>query len=509
MTPVRDLYHLIRSLSMSEKRYIKLMLKRRIGKEGKNNLRLFDELFAQKEFNEPAIRNQCKGQIKNFSSTKSQLYSFILTTLRLFHSRSSGDNFLLERLQEIEILHSKGLCAECDRLIKKSIVSAAHYANPLAQAMLLNWEARIRGERKYEDITSRQIEELHKNEIQVLEQYETVIHYRTITDRFFCLQFRDMFVRSGKLKYEAYPGPAFSALKKNNLSIDARIKMYFAIVGYYLGIGDHKNSFKYNNLLIAMIESLPYHTSEMQRHYINALFNLCVVSVSQNKFDQANQAVKKIQGLKGLSDNNKLTVTGFFCFLQGNRLVQLGSFKKAAKNADELAEYIEKNKYRLDNAFSLTLHYLIACSYFGNNQFSKAIEWSNKILNQIKTDRRVDLFLSARVLIILAHIEKGNYDVAVYLGKSFNRVLFKNSKLNRIKNALVEFIRKRLYPASLNRTISEREIQKAYIEFKYAIEKLIKDPFEKNLLNYFDILSWVQGKIENKTYGEVIRRKSK
>ncbi|HEY4798600.1 MAG TPA: hypothetical protein VII99_05930, partial [Bacteroidia bacterium] len=183
MTPGKDLFHLIQSLTMSEKRYINLILKRQIGKEGKNYLSLFDEVAAQKEYDEHAIKKKVAGQIKNFTATKMQLYALVLRTLRLFKSRVIGENSLFENLQNIEILFSKGLYRECGRLIKKAKHAAEFYDNHLVKISLLNWEARIRRELKYENISIQQIDELNLQEKEVIGEYKAVAGYRNVVDR--------------------------------------------------------------------------------------------------------------------------------------------------------------------------------------------------------------------------------------------------------------------------------------------------------------------------------------
>ena len=53
---------------------------------------------------------------------------------------------------------------------------------------------------------------------------------------------------------------------------------------------------------------------------------------------------------------------------------------------------------------------------------------------------------------------------------------------------------------------------KRYLFFKQlilALKPIVKDPLEEKFLNYFDIISWLESKIENRTVQEVIKEKAK
>ena len=47
------------------------------------------------------------------------------------------------------------------------------------------------------------------------------------------------------------------------------------------------------------------------------------------------------------------------------------------------------------------------------------------------------------------------------------------------------------------------------MEWKKELEKIFKDPFEQGGIQDFDFISWLESKIENKSFGEIVRRKVK
>src|ERR1051326_100169 len=106
MTPDKDLFNLIQSLDSNEKRYVKLVMSLQAGES--NYKHLFDSIAIQKEYNEQALRKKFKSQIKDFPSTKRNLYQLTLRGLRLYHAKSSFEIQLYEMLQNIEVLFRKG-----------------------------------------------------------------------------------------------------------------------------------------------------------------------------------------------------------------------------------------------------------------------------------------------------------------------------------------------------------------------------------------------------------------
>ena len=80
-TPSNKLFHLVKSLSGSEKRYFKLFVS---AKENGNNKyeQLFDAIDTQAEFNDDALRLTIYGdepiETRKFSELKAYLYDLIL-----------------------------------------------------------------------------------------------------------------------------------------------------------------------------------------------------------------------------------------------------------------------------------------------------------------------------------------------------------------------------------------------------------------------------------------------
>ena len=56
---------------------------------------------------------------------------------------------------------------------------------------------------------------------------------------------------------------------------------------------------------------------------------------------------------------------------------------------------------------------------------------------------------------------------------------------------------------------SKKESLQFFKQLKLALEPVVKDPLEEKFLVYFDIMSWLESKIENKKFADVVKSKLK
>ena len=114
-----ELFHLIKSLSKSEKRYFKLETQQN---ESADYLLLFDAIEQQKTYNEAEIKAlfKDKGFIVQLTTIKNYLKQRILQSLRNFHQKISKNAELIDILRNVEILFHKGQYQICESELKRA-----------------------------------------------------------------------------------------------------------------------------------------------------------------------------------------------------------------------------------------------------------------------------------------------------------------------------------------------------------------------------------------------------
>src|ERR1700758_1816031 len=141
-------FNLIKSLTMSEKRYFKIFSERHtIGKQNKYVV-LFDELDKSETEDDQVIKKNIRKQRGNtdfLSADKNYLYNLILRSLNDFHDSKTFNLEIKEALQSIEILFHKGLYKECLSLINKTEKLAGECESFQLMIDLLMWKKKCSG----------------------------------------------------------------------------------------------------------------------------------------------------------------------------------------------------------------------------------------------------------------------------------------------------------------------------------------------------------------------------
>src|SRR5688572_28813488 len=121
-----DVFRLIKSMSMSEKRHFKLFSSGHVGGESKNYLRLFDAICRQDEYDEESIRREFEGTAlaRHLPAEKNYLYAHLLESLNAFNREKTflarHSNYLIS----IEILFNRGLFDQSQKIIRKAKTEA-------------------------------------------------------------------------------------------------------------------------------------------------------------------------------------------------------------------------------------------------------------------------------------------------------------------------------------------------------------------------------------------------
>ena len=116
---MKNLYTLIKNLTQSEKRYVKLRLQST--KAASQSILYFDTIAKQKQYNFGEIEVLDDKSIPVLRSNLDKLYRSILKQLRLFHSESNNEVKLQGVFTDVKLLQEKGLIKEAKKLNAKLI----------------------------------------------------------------------------------------------------------------------------------------------------------------------------------------------------------------------------------------------------------------------------------------------------------------------------------------------------------------------------------------------------
>lgn len=88
------------------------------------------------------------------------------------------------------------------------------------------------------------------------------------------------------------------------------------------------------------------------------------------------------------------------------------------------------------------------------------------------------------------------------LVKSTHHDLQAKGMLYKFESVLLDFFGKLIHKKNKDQSI------KAFEKLKSEIESIAKDKNEKMPFEEFDYLSWIESKIENRSFAEIVRKKA-
>ena len=116
----RDLYDLVKSLSKSEKRFLKLTAS--ASDINPNLITLFNTIELASDFKEDFYAKTGKSKnetLQTKSQTSENLYNFILKCLRSFHAESSASYVIKDEITNILNLFDKAQYKQCRKILNK------------------------------------------------------------------------------------------------------------------------------------------------------------------------------------------------------------------------------------------------------------------------------------------------------------------------------------------------------------------------------------------------------
>ncbi len=508
MKTSEDLFQLIKSLSRSEKGYFKKFAALHTREEN-TYMKLFDAIEKQEVYEEAkAIKElRLKKPLKNFSVLKSYLYSFIMKSLRMYHSQRSTGLYLKEELEYIEILYEKGLFKQCEKIIQKAkVVAVKHEAFPFVLE-IFKWEILIMGANSYVGITKEEVKKLYAFADENADKYKNENAFKYFISVLAYKRKETKFMREDKDRKGGGEIQKSSFLKKEALarSSSALSLFYqFHCFNYYDQQNVHK-SLEYSGKLVGLLETNSQQVKENPRMYVVTLYNILMTQLTLKKYNDPLEIVEKLRSLKSNWESTQGWITYTALDAEMNLCIANGRFDKGLKLIAEAEELLKKqNIIARHKQLEMEFYKMFFIIYFGSGKYSKANIYLNKIINYPLVGFRIDLHVFARIMSLIVHFELGNTDLLTYTVKSTYRFLYKRKRLYKFETIILDFVK-----AKLSKMKTRKEQIAAFKELKTAAEKIANDTYESQAFMNFDFISWVDSKIEGRSFEEILKRKIK
>jgi len=501
------LFQLIHSLQKAEKRHFKLYIKRNTSNADLKIIQLFDAIDKLPEYNETLLLKKLPDiQKQQLSNLKAYLYKQILAALRLLKTNDSLDLQLTEQIDYAHILYKKGLFRQSLALIDKAkqMANANHKFNYLIPALAL--EKRIESLHITRSPEGR-AEQLSKESVEI----SSHIYYTTILSNL-ALQLYSWFIKYGHSLKESEEQHVIEFMQQN-VPKDAwqqngfyeRLYLYQAYTWYHFIRQNFILYYKYAQKWVDLFHEDASFKRIETGHYIKGLHYLVNSHFVNHQVEKSAAVLEEFEALAAterVQSNENFNIQAFLYLAQGkiNHYFMTGEFEKGVKLIPEMEAKLVAFAPIIDRHRVLVLNYKFATLLFGTGKYSEAIDYLQRIIND-ESDLRYDLQSYARILHLFAHVELGNQELVRNLAKSVYRFMQQFKNLTVVEEELVKFLRNKV-------ELREREFRKELEVLLAKIKAYEKNRFETRAFAYFDIISWLEARINNTTMSEVIRKKN-
>ncbi len=504
MKPSTELYSLIKSLTKSEKRFFKLNSALQAG--DKNYLRIFDFIEKQRKYDEDDLKDHFGKDtfVNHLPSEKNHLYKLILKSLRAYYSDRSVSGQLKQEIKNVEILYRKALYKECSKFVRRAKDIARDYEKFYYWFELIHWEKRLLEEAYESGIFTNNLDELIREETEVIEKLRNLGEYQILYSKINFVFRSGGFTRNEKEREIVNEIADYHLIKGKNTAISIRATS----ICYYIkglcaaSIRDYPDALVNFQKAKVVMDRSALIKSDLQQRYLYTLSFLLNCYIDTYDFGKTQAVIEEISALSVEESFNSvdLQVRLFTITLVGKLQLynRMGDFEKSMWLIPEIEAGLQRYEEKINKEKQLLFTYNIAVAIFGSGDFKRALKYINVVLNDNEKQLRQDIYSFARIFNLVIHYELTNYDFLEYDMKSAARYLNKQEKDYEVEKLFMSQMK------LLARVDSATEREMLFMKFNEKLQPLMEIPRENVILEYFDLLAWVQSKLNGVSFSQAI-----
>jgi len=479
------LFHLIQSMSKSEKRYFVLDAKKS-GRTASRYLSLFEAINNMEDNDEEALKALFP---KNLSSDKAYLYEAILRSMRDYRSNSSKAAQVKERLMDAKYLHERGLYEQSTGRIMEAKAIAAELEDQFT-LLEINKEEHVSLFDRQARVQLEHIEMLNEERKKTLGAINEELTYLDLYYRLLLEVFREFNLKDQDSIEALKKRLPIELLEEKNrpTSPQAVRRFYQCNATFYNLLGETDKVFRYFLNIVEWWEAYPALKDEEFHRYIIDISNLVNTGYDRKDFyPVAQEWLNKLKKEKSSGSHHNQRVI-FYKLSISNLLHMLNQndFENARKILPEIIEGV--NKFGSRKSIVLTVN--IAIVYFLVEDYKNCIYWTDHIIRNLKNSGREDIQRIVRLYKLISHFEMDEVEMVESETRSTQRY-FKMHGLpkDRFENILLNVHLRRIFNAPLD------EVNEALAALREYLENTRKQPNMENPLGLDELLIYVDRKL--------------
>lgn len=506
----RDLYDLVKSLSKSEKRFLKLNAS--ANQVPAEQITFFNAIESATEYSEDFINPKTKSKSEKIlvnAQLSSSLYDFILSSLRSFHSESSSSFIIKDEITNILNLFDKAQYKQCRKILNKQKQEAYRFEKFHFILELISLEKMLMTIETQFNIKNSSIENLIKEEKDIIEKARNLGEYSLLFSKINLMTRVSM---KAKTKNDLQVVDSYlnsPLLKKDSLHKSQKALIIYHHCRFILYSHKQDNLLKGKECfaLLKIMDEHPELIEEMPKRYLAALNNLISIAYESKHFKTCHDYIKQLRSKINLKAFNTtdLQLKIFTSTFNAELITYTdsGLFKEAKIAVHEIEKGLAEFKGKINKEEVLIFYYNIAIMHTYAGNYETAYKYISLVLNEGDKQLRQDLQTFARIINIGLLYELNNFKHLGYILASLKVYYQKQTSLFKTEKLILNYFEK-LSSIKVSGKENEKEI---FQSFKKDLDEVMKDPNEKNVNQYFDIETYVDAKLKNVSMAELMQKK--
>lgn len=493
------LFELIKSLTVSEKRYFHLFATRHYP-ENNHSLRLFRILAKQEKYDESAALAEMALPKNNFAVQKNILHRQLLNAMVQFDSAGNAAIRLQQDVFACQILLQKGLTAQARYKLKQLRPEADKFELHEIALQAQQVEAAIFAREQYKGISEQELCQWQEENLKLCHKIEMETLHKYTLSRAQKIQ-----LAAGG-KSTAYAESVKDLLRVADanaglqvMTTKARMDLLQTRALYHFMAKDTDRAFEINGNFIALMEAEPHWINFYPQRYFSALNNYLIDCFVLKNESALQQGLEKMRALKGhaafrKTANLEPNIFRITYQLELNYLIAKGSFSAALPLLKGVQQGLLNYGEKIPLSHRMNLEYLMAYVLFGVSRFEEASALLDKIQQYKRPETAALVDSAAAIMQVICHYEMGNFSILDSLVKSCKR------KLKEREGSIPS----KLEIEVLNTVLSFSAKVPAESDWQRLWQKLCmagKDAKPRSAHNdYFDLFHYVYAKAEKLKY---------
>lgn len=505
----KDLFDLVKSLSKSEKRFLKLNAA--ATKLPNSLINLFNGIESEPEFSEEVFSKLKKTGISsdNPEDSSGTLYNFILQCLRSYHSENNASFIIKDEITNILNLFDKAQYKQCRKILNKQKQEAYRFERFHFILELIGLEKLLITIETQFDIRNNTIENLVKESKDVIVKAKNLGDYSILFSTINLMARESTKAKSDKeLKtVNEYLESALLKTPKETKSIKSLIIYHNCRLLLFAKNEDNFNRNRECHLILELMSKTPEMIEEMPKRYLTSINNLISVCYEEKKFKSCHAYITQLRSKINLKAFNTTDLQlKIFTSTYNAELITYtdsGRFEEALEVIKSIEKGLEEFKGKINKEEVLIFYYNIAIMHTYAGNFTVAYSYISRVLSEGDKLLRQDLQSFARIINIGLNYELNNIRHLAYIISALKIYYKSNTTLFKTEELIVTYIEK-LSELKINGKKNEKAI---FLNFKKELDEIMKNPHEKNVSFYFDIQSYVDSKIKGVPMNKLMQEK--